>query len=246
MSFEQVRADWTRLGDTDPLWAVHVAPDKRDGRWEVAEFLALGRAEIATARGWLDRLGLATRWSRVLDFGCGAGRLTQALAEHAEAVVGVDVSEPMLRTARALDSTGGACEFVRSDTADLEHFGDGSFDLIYSALVLQHLPRDAIAGYLAEFLRVLRPGGTAVLQCTTRPLWTLKGMVWRFCPNPLIRLAQRRVLRYPAPMRMTPVRPDHVRAVVTACGGEVVDTAIEDLRRTHWRSTWYVLRRPTE
>jgi hypothetical protein len=51
MSFEQVRADWTRLGAEDPLWAVLVADGKRGGRWDVEEFLALGRTDVARSRG---------------------------------------------------------------------------------------------------------------------------------------------------------------------------------------------------
>jgi SAM-dependent methyltransferase len=243
MTFDQVRRDWTRLGEADPLWAVHVAPDKRGGRWDVGQFLELGRQDVAIAREWLTRLGLPVTWKRVLDFGCGAGRLSQALAEYADEVVGVDVSEPMLDTATKLDRTGGKCRFVHNAVPDLRRFADGDFDLVYSELVLQHLPLDAIEGYLAEFMRLLHPGGVAVLQCTTRPLWTIRGALWRFAPYRLVALGQRVVLRYPAPMRMTALAPDRLRRVVTAHGGEVVDSVTEDIPVTHWQSTRYVVRK---
>lgn len=242
MSFEEVRRDWNRLGERDPLWAVYVAPDKRGGRWDVDQFLATGKSEVDDSMAWLERLGLGRRWKRVLDFGCGAGRLSQALAAHAGEVVGVDVAPSMLHAARDLDRSGGACRFVLNEAPDLRQFADGEFDLVYSALVLQHLPRPVIEGYLAEFLRVLRPGGVAVLQCTTRPLWTMKGVVWRLAPGWLVRFGQRALLRYPAPMRMTALSPQRLRAVVTANGGAVVDTMTEDDPATHWRSTRYVLR----
>lgn len=241
MTFDEVRRDWTKLGEADPLWAVHVAPDKRGGRWDVDQFLELGRADVGIARDWLRSLGLPTRWRRVLDFGCGAGRLSQALAEHADEVVGVDVSEPMLETARGLDRSGGRCEFVHNDSPGLGRFEDGSFDLVYSELVLQHLPADVIEGYLAEFMRVLNPGGVAVLQCTTRPLWTFKGAMWRFAPYRLVALGQRFVLRYPAPMRMTALAPTRLATVVTSHGGEVVASLTEDVPATHWQSTRYVV-----
>ncbi|MGX7825463.1 class I SAM-dependent methyltransferase [Actinokineospora sp. 24-640] len=240
MSFDEVRRDWTRLGECDPLWAVYVSPGKRGGRWDVEEFLALGRDDVADTRAWLARLGRPTRWRRALDFGCGAGRLTTALADHAEAVTGVDVSLPMLETARAIDATG-RCEFVLNDAPDLELFGDNEFDLVYTALVLQHLPREVIEGYLPEFVRVLAPGGTAVLHCSTTPLWTFKGVLWRLVPHRLIAFGQRKLLGYPAPMRMTALSDKRFTAIITAAGGTVVDTLTEDDRSTHWRLTRYVI-----
>jgi SAM-dependent methyltransferase len=243
MSFEQVRADWTRLGAEDPLWAVLVADGKRGGRWDVEEFLDLGRQDVARARGILADLGLPTTWDRVLDFGCGAGRLSQALAEHADEVIGLDVSAPMLATARSLDRSDGRASFVLSEDPDLRAFPDGSFDLVFTERVLQHLPRPVLEGYLAEFVRVLRPGGLAYLHCTTRPLWTRRGMVWRFAPAPLVRWAQQRVLGYPAPMRMTGVTPARVAAIVGAAGGEVVGSVEVDEPETHWQARRYVVRK---
>jgi ubiquinone/menaquinone biosynthesis C-methylase UbiE len=243
VSFEQTRRDWARLGESDPLWAVYVAPGTRGNNWDVDAFLELGRTDVAKAVTWLYELHLPTKWARVLDFGCGAGRLSQALADHADEVTGVDVAPAMLDTARGLDRTGGRCSFVLNERPDLSLFGDATFDLVYTELVLQHLPRPLIERYLAEFLRVLRPGGVAVFQCTTKPLTTAKGLAWRVAPFPVIRLAQRVVLRYPAPMRMTAVPPERVRKVVEAHGGEVVGARTEDVPSTHWRSTTYVVRK---
>ncbi|HZN77596.1 MAG TPA: class I SAM-dependent methyltransferase [Micromonosporaceae bacterium] len=243
VGLDEVRRDWTKLGAEDPLWAVLVAPDKRGGHWAVDEFLATGRADVDEMIGWLTGLGLPVRWERALDFGCGVGRLSQALAGHADEVVGVDIASSMLDTARRLDRSDGVCRYVLNDSPDLGQFPDGHFDLVYTALVLQHLPRPAIDRYLAEFLRVLRPGGTAVVQVPTRPLWTVRGVIWRFAPYRLIAWGQRRVLGYPAPMRMTGVPDRAVTALVTAHGGEIVDRR-DDLPYTpDWQCTRYVLRR---
>jgi SAM-dependent methyltransferase len=243
VSFEEVRRDWVRLAEQDPLWAVYVAADKRGGRWDPAQFLETGRADVAAAVSWLSSLDAGPRWRRVLDFGCGAGRLTQALAEHADVVVGLDVAPAMLETARRLEPPGN-CRFVLNEASDLSAFESGSFDLVYSELVLQHLPARVIEGYLREFVRVLAPGGAALLQCTTRPLWTFKGVVWRLVPGPLVRLAQRRLLGYPAPMRMTRFPPGRVARVVGETGASVLATRTIDDPATHWRSTRYVLRAP--
>jgi SAM-dependent methyltransferase len=238
--FDGVRRDWVRLGEEDPLWAVYVDADKRGGRWDPEQFLATGRADVAASASWLTELGVGPRWGRVLDFGCGAGRLSQALAEHADEVVGVDVSPPMLDVARELDASG-RCAFVLNESQDLGQFTASSFDLVYSELVLQHLPAPVIDGYLAEFVRVLRPGGVALLQCTTRPLWTFKGTVWRMLPTRLVGLVQQKFLGYPAPMRMTRYAPARLRSVVEKAGGSVVATRTVDDRSTHWRSTRFVI-----
>ncbi|MCZ2860380.1 class I SAM-dependent methyltransferase [Blastococcus sp. VKM Ac-2987] len=243
MSLEQVRRDWTRLGAEDPLWAVLVEDGKRGGRWDVEEFLALGRKDVARSREDLARLGLPVRWHRVLDFGCGAGRLSQALAQHADEVVGVDVSAPMLDTARRLDRSGGRCTFLLTEHSDLREIGSGSVDLVYSERVLQHLPRPALESYVGEFLRVLRAGGVAVLHCPTRPQWTLRGVVWRTAPFPVVAWLQRRVLGYPAPMRMTGVPEQRMAALVTAAGGELLAALPMDERATNWRACRYVVRK---
>jgi len=243
MSFEQVRADWTRLGAEDPLWAVLVEDDKRGGRWDVEDFLALGRADVARARGILADLGLPTTWNRVLDFGCGAGRLSQALAAHADQVVGIDVSPPMLETARGLDRSDGRCVFVLSEDPDLRAFPDDSFDLVFTERVLQHLPRPVLERYLAEFVRVLRPGGVAFLHVPTRPLWTFRGIVWRFVPGPVVRWAQRTLLHYPAPMRMTGVPEQRLAELVGAAGATVVASTDVDEPETHWHARRYVVRK---
>jgi SAM-dependent methyltransferase len=239
---DELRRDWTRLGGEDPLWAVCVAPGKRHGGWGEAEFLATGRAEVDAAVEWLERLGSGPGWGRVLDFGCGAGRLSQALARHADAVVGVDISPGMLDTARRLN-TAPNCEFVLNDGPDLRMFGDGSFDLVYTALVLQHLPRPMVETCLAEFLRVLRPGGVAVAQTPTSPRWTFRGALWRFAPWPLLRFGQRVALGYPAPMRMTAMPPARLRGLVTAHGGVVLAEEPDEASTRDWRCTRYVIRR---
>ncbi|MYR33875.1 methyltransferase domain-containing protein [Nocardiopsis alba] len=206
VGLEQVRRDWTRLGSTEPLWAVCVDPDKRDGGWDDEEFLASGRADIDPAIARLDELGLAPERGRVLDFGCGAGRLSNALAAHFDRVVGVDISAPMLDEARRLDRSQGRIDFRLNERPDLSAFEDDSFDLVYTDLVLQHLPTDLAEGYLREFARVVRPGGAMVLGVPESERRTFKGMVFRYVPWPLVALAQRVILRYPAPMRMHTLR----------------------------------------
>lgn len=191
----------------------------------------------------LDEVGLAPAEERALDFGCGAGRLTIALADRVGSAVGVDISEPMLAKARELD-TVGRCDFVRNDREDLAQFDDTSFDVVMSSLVLQHLPPNLARGYLAELVRVLRPGGALIVQLVTAPDRSLRGMAVRLLPLRTVRFLQRRVLRYPAPMNMHPMSRADLESVVTAAGARLVDAVDEPMYGGNWRYTRYYVTRP--
>jgi SAM-dependent methyltransferase len=102
MRLPALRRHWDAFGKSDPLWAILTAPDKKGNRWSIDEFLATGRDQIAALIGYLDSHGLATRRRRALDFGCGAGRLTHALADHFDEVIGVDIAPSMIDIARRL------------------------------------------------------------------------------------------------------------------------------------------------
>lgn len=243
MSLRQVRRSWTRLGAEDPLWAVYVAPGTRGNRWDLDAFLDTGRHEVDRTFARLAELGLATGTELALDFGCGVGRLTQPLSERFARVVGVDISPPMLERARLLDETGRQIDWVLNDSDALRFQPDASVDFCYSSLVLQHLPRRLATRYLSELVRVLRPGGLAVVQVASRPLRSVKGLAFRLLPHAITGAAQRLFLRYPAPMRMTALSADDVEAACRSYGGVVVDATDDPTYGGHWVYTRYVVRR---
>lgn len=232
MDLGDVQRDWTKLGEDDPLWAVLIKPGTRRGQWDVDEFLATGRAEIDESMAHLRELGALPRLDRVLDFGSGAGRLSQGLAAHAGSVTGVDISAPMIETARRLDRTDN-CEFVLNQQADLSIFEDESFDLVYSSLVLQHMPLAVGLGFLREMCRVLRPDGALVVQVATTPTRSFKGMVFKYAPKPMLRWAQTRLLGYPAPMRMQAIF-DEVFAETVSGTMTMRNTVADDTYGGHW------------
>ena len=91
-ALDRVKKQWTTLGKVDPLWAILSRPGKKGGGWEQSAFFETGAAEIgavlSTAKAlWPLRFGMA------IDFGCGVGRLSQALAAHFQRVIGVDVAD---------------------------------------------------------------------------------------------------------------------------------------------------------
>lgn len=164
VKLEELKRDWDALGRIDPKWAVLTLPERRDGGWDDDAFFETGRKEVADVLLLLDRLGLPARRGRCLDFGCGVGRLTQALGDHFERCDGVDIAPSMLEAARRLNRHGDRVAFHLNDTDDLSLFSDGSFDLVYSNIVLQHVGPEAALAYIREFVRVLAPAGLALFQ----------------------------------------------------------------------------------
>ena len=213
---------WRTLSEDDPLWAICVAPEARGGGWNDAEFYATGAAEVEAALARARELGLTASGACALDFGCGAGRLTRALAARFELVEGVDIAPAMLDLARRDNPVAARCEFLLNTSPDLALFGDDEFDLVYSSVVLQHLSPGLIRGYLAEFARVLRPGGSLVIQLPTHPRLTPRGLAYRCLPPAVLGLVQRRLLGYPAPMRMHGLTERRVRRLLSAHGVDVV------------------------
>lgn len=238
--FDRITDHWRELGAEDPLWAVYVAPGTQHGGWDVEEFFRTGRDEVSRVMRSLSRTpsdsGVA------LDFGCGVGRLSQALAGYFGRVIAVDVSSPMIERARELDLGDHQIDFVLNERPDLRFVADRSIDLVYSSLVLQHLSRPLAAGYLAEFVRVLKPDGVAVVQVATRPTASVKGWTFRLLPARLTGLLQRRLLRYPAPMRMQAMPTAWVQATVAAAGGSVAGTDTDDSYGGHWVYTRFLIR----
>jgi SAM-dependent methyltransferase len=120
---------------------------------------------------FLERAGVSLG-GRILDAGCGGGGMPLSLAEHAAAVVGIDpvnrFGEAGVRLARERGLTN--LFFARADGMALP-FKDGSFDLVLSHAVIEHVP-DALL-YLSECRRVLKRDGRCFLS--TAPYLSFAG-----------------------------------------------------------------------
>ena len=155
---------WDRHAAADPLWTVLAFPDKSGGRWSLQEFMKTGEREIALLCHRFAELQLKLPHRRALDFGCGVGRLTQALARRHQHVLGADISPVMIDLARALNRYPDRVEYMCTATTGLETLRDGSFDCIYSNIVLQHVAPELSVQYLNQFFRLLEPDGLLVFQ----------------------------------------------------------------------------------
>jgi SAM-dependent methyltransferase len=242
LSLARHRRDWEALAAEDPLWAVLTDPSRRGGRWDREAFLATGAREVDEVLDRAAALGAPAAFGRALDFGCGAGRLTRALAARFERCVGVDIAEGMVETARRLNADVPNCEFVVNDAPDLRLFDDSTFDLALSSLVLQHLPdRATVDRYVAELVRVTRSDGLVVFQLphALPQLARLQLSRRLYAALRLARVPDRTILRRTplTPMRMTAVPEESVRDVVAAAGATVLAVDRLDERgrsRRYW------------
>jgi SAM-dependent methyltransferase len=160
-NLDKLKDAWESLAGRDALSAILTDDSKAGGKWGLSEFMATGEAEIKTVLNHLASIGHVPDFSgAALDFGCGVGRLTQALAARFSSCVGVDISQQMIQQAESLNPYPH-CRYVTNASARLP-FEDASFAFIYSNIVLQHVPRSLAKNYLREFVRMLAPEGVLV------------------------------------------------------------------------------------
>jgi SAM-dependent methyltransferase len=161
---EKMRQDWDARARENARYYVNTATD----RWTDEEFFASGErtveGEILTDMINICQ-GRDPGQMTVLEIGCGAGRVTRALARLFGQVYAVDVSGEMIRLARqALKDQPNAFLF-QNNGKDLSVLPEREFDFAFSSIVFQHIPsRDVIESYVREVHRVLRPGALFKFQ----------------------------------------------------------------------------------
>lgn len=149
---------WTTIGRGDKAnWHIAHIDDEE-------EFFASGpRLAQAILGAGLQELPPG---SAVLDLGCGKGRVARAVAEARPdiRVFGIDVASTMV--SKAMTSNGHVLNlsFCVGDGVTLSPYPDDTFDVVYSYIVFQHLPRHVVGQCLSDCARVIKPGGRLVFQ----------------------------------------------------------------------------------
>jgi SAM-dependent methyltransferase len=155
MAFESYKQFWDSQATTSESAVAAV-----DGSTSEEVVQITGRF---TARQVATALELAAD-DRVLELGCGVGRIGREIAPHCARWTGVDISENMIRHARErlnhLDNTA----FHQLQRSDLEVIEDRSLTKAYSVAVLCHMDKEDLYLYLKELHRAIRPGGMLYVE----------------------------------------------------------------------------------
>ena len=170
-----MRRDWDRRARENALHYVATLKDQ----WSEEEFYRSG--EITVQEQVLTDLenicqGRDPKDMKVLEIGCGAGRITRALGRVFGRVYAVDISREMVRQARRALQGMPHVRVLQNNGKDLSvlrnhwwnRFGIGEelkLDFAFSYIVFQHIPsREIIENYLREVNRFLRPGALFKFQ----------------------------------------------------------------------------------
>jgi SAM-dependent methyltransferase len=155
---EEMRRDWD---DRARLNALHFTNTERSD-WDEAEYAATGEQNV---REYIcNDLGNICQDAdpaamRILEIGCGAGRMTKALGRLFGEVHAVDISAEMIRVGRERLTDVSNVLFHQNNGMDLQALPSEYFDFALSFIVFQHIPsKDVIEGYVKEVYRVLKPG----------------------------------------------------------------------------------------
>lgn len=208
---------WQEISAEDPDWVVLSLPRGKHGGWNTDDLHATGEQAVAHMLGVARRHAGELGDGLAVDVGCGVGRLTHALADRFDRVVGVDVTPAMLERARSLVQRPDV-SFVRADIVHDPVPAAHGADVVVSERVVQHLDPEDIAPHLRALVGLLRPGGVAVVQVPISLPWLVRLQprrrlyeLLRRCGIPARVLYWRLGLH---PMRMQAVSPDTVERAV--------------------------------
>lgn len=111
----------------------------------------------------LKKLKLINKNTKVLDIGCGVGRLEYKLGKEVKFCLGIDIAPSMIALAKKNTSTKNV-KFMVVNGRDLSGLGSMQFALIFSMIVFQHLPRNVFKNYVRDSYKHLKNKGKLFFQ----------------------------------------------------------------------------------
>lgn len=168
--FERIAGQWSALGLSDPHWSVLTNDKFRKANFaeNEEEFFRSGQHVVSLVQAFAERNNAVIPRGHVLEFGCGTGRITSALAGAFETVTAVDVSSGHLALCQETLLRRGATNVSCLQLDSLQALASlPTCNFLLSTIVLQHNPPPLIACLLDWLLSKVEPGGAALFQVPT-------------------------------------------------------------------------------
>lgn len=162
--------DWQRIAEEDPFWGVLSQDDFRKDVMDESrldQFMASGISYVDNLLSFIRKYFSAEfSPTRILDVGCGVGRLTIPLSKWAKELVGVDIAPAMLELCAKHAKLAGIDNLTLCESDDTLSRVTGTFDLVNTYIVLQHIPPERGYRLIQAMLDRLNIGGIGSLQVT--------------------------------------------------------------------------------
>jgi len=160
--------DWNKWGSENPYYGVISNPKflgKKLNHDDLKTFYDSGSSDVKWIINGARKLG-ANRFKVSIDFGCGAGRLAIAMSEHSDRVIGIDVSKSIIKEAKTNTPKSLKPKITYALLDPVKDKIPSKYDLVYSYIVLQHIPVNRGKLIIQELLDGLEPNGFAALHIT--------------------------------------------------------------------------------
>jgi ubiquinone/menaquinone biosynthesis C-methylase UbiE len=154
----QARLFWDKSAEWNVHRAIYDSKEVRDERTRDRAFEESGESDARNLAAFVHPEG------RVVDLGCGIGRVMRPLAPLCREIVGIDISEKMIQKGREFLANVSNARLVHTTGAEIPSVANGSVDFLFSLICLIHVDKRTAFRYLREIERVLTPSGMVLLQ----------------------------------------------------------------------------------
>jgi ubiquinone/menaquinone biosynthesis C-methylase UbiE len=169
MSKEIMKRQWNEMAGKNPFFGITSWPEfEKIDSIDLKRFWEIGRIHTDNL---MAKVGLHnTHHLRMIEIGCGIGRMTHRFSELFKEVYAMDISQEMIEKARQHWAHLENVHFIEGSGEDLHPMTDQSVEFVFSFYVLNHLTRpEIVLTYIRETSRVLKPSGVALLHFRITP-----------------------------------------------------------------------------
>jgi len=153
---EWMRNDWELRAKKSPFYFIRTVKNQSE-----EEFWKSGYADrnsILESKSIKEKLGKKLDNLKVLEIGCGIGRILIPMSEKFQESMGIDISQEMVNIGKQKTKNYPNCKILLNNGMDLSGLSSNYFDFCYSFIVFQHIPKKLIVkNYIKEVARVLKP-----------------------------------------------------------------------------------------